>query len=226
MAVSVFVLRPEPGLAATMKRGLAMGLDMQAMPLSHAEPVAWNVPDGAFDGILLGSANGLRHAGEELSKLTRLPVYAVGEATAQAARDHGFRVADIGTGGLQGVIDSLPADRPLNLLRLAGAEHVALRAPSHLTIHTAITYAVVHRALAPSDVQRLQAGGVVLLHSGAVAYHFACECDRVGIDRRTLAIAALAPRIAGSVSEGWKSTAVAATPDDAALLSLAADMCH
>jgi len=66
----------------------------------------------------------------------------------------------------------------------------------------------------------------VLLHSGAVAGHFAAECDRMGVDRGAIALAALAPRIAQSASDGWQSVAVAADPDDAALLSLAADMCH
>ena len=86
MSTRVFVLRPEPGLSATMERGRAMGLSMEAMPLSAAEPVAWDIPPGSFDGMLLGSANGLRHAGERLADLGQMPVYAVGEATAEEAR--------------------------------------------------------------------------------------------------------------------------------------------
>lgn len=226
MGARVFVLRPEPGLAATMERGLAMGLPMEAMPLSRAEPVAWTMPDRAYDGILLGSANGLRHAGEGLAKLTHLPAYAVGRATASAAQAHGFDVAQTGTGGLQLLVDGLPPDRPLSLLRLAGAEHLPLSAPAHIAIDTVITYEIVHRALDEDAVGRLARGGVVLLHSGAAAEHFAGECARVGLDRSQLALAALAPRIVTSVSEGWKSVKVAASPDDAALLSLAADMWH
>ncbi len=222
----VFVLRPEPGLSATMERGRALGLAMEAMPLSHAEPVDWAVPDGAFDGVLLGSANGLRFAGEGLAALSGLPVYAVGEATADAARARGFAVAKVGSGGLQALVDTLPNESPLRLLRLAGAEHLPIHPPAHVTIATATTYAIVHRPLDEDDVARLAAGGVVLLHSGAAASHFAAECKRAGIDRRVLALAALAPRIARSASDGWKSVRVAANPEDAALLSLAADMCH
>ena len=224
MARAVFVLRPEPGLAATMERGRAMGLPMEAMPLSAAEPVAWTRPAGTFDGILLGSANGLRLAGEGLRALADLPVHAVGEATAEAARAAGFAVATTGRGGLQRLVDGLPADRPLRLLRLAGEEHLPLAVPDHIAIETAVTYAIVHRPLSDSDAARLAQGGVVLLHSGASAQHFATECDRIGIDRAILSLAALAPRIGTSLSEGWQTLRVAATPDDAALLSLAADM--
>ncbi|GAB5350097.1 uroporphyrinogen-III synthase [Alteriqipengyuania sp. 357] len=224
MARAVFVLRPEPGLAATMKRGCAMGLPMEAMPLSHAESVAWRRPAGAFDGILLGSANGLRLAGDSLQGLADLPVYAVGQATADTAQALGFTVAKVGAGGLQRLVESLPEDRPLRLLRLAGDEHLPLAAPDHIAIETAVTYAIVHRPLGDADAARLARGGVVLLHSGASAQHFADECGRIGLDRANLSLAALAPRIGTSVPEGWKSLRVAATPDDAALLSLAADM--
>ena len=226
MSTPVFVLRPEPGLSATMERGRAMGLAMEAMPLSAAEAVAWDVPPGRFDGILLGSANGLRHAGERLASLGPLPVYAVGEATADEARAQGFPVATIGSGGLQGLLDALPADRPLSLLRLAGAEHLPVKPPAHLTIASATVYAIVHHPLAASDIARLAEGGVVLLHSGGTARHFESECRKAGIDRGKLALAAIGPRVAQSVSEGWKSVDSASTPDDAALLSLADIMCH
>jgi len=226
MSTPVFVLRPEPGLSATMERGRAMGLAMEAMPLSAAEPVAWDIPPGRFDGILLGSANGLRHAGETLARLGSLPVYAVGEATAEEARAHGLPVATIGSGGLQGLLDALPADRPLSLLRLAGAEHLPVKAPPHVTIASATVYAIVHHPMDASDFDQLGRGGVVLLHSGGTARHFESECRAAGVDRGKLALAAIGPRVARSVSGGWKSLRSASTPDDAALLSLADNMCH
>ncbi|MBB3033917.1 uroporphyrinogen-III synthase [Alteriqipengyuania lutimaris] len=226
MSMPVFVLRPEPGLSATMRRGIAMGLAMEAMPLSHAEPLDWDMPGGRFDGILLGSANGLRHAGEAIARHTDLPVYAVGQATAEKARALGFTVAQVGSGGLQPLVDSLPDDRAFTFLRLAGAEHVPLDLPPHVSITTRTTYRIVHASLENAQVARLAQGGVVLLHSGAVAAHFARECDRAGLDRASLALAALAPRIARSVSDGWKSVELAASPDDGALLSLVKDMRH
>ncbi len=226
MTGNIFVLRSEPGLSSTMERGRELGLPMEAMPLSRAEPLDWQVPEGAFDGILLGSANGVRHAGEALAQLRACPIYAVGEATAEEARALGFTVAVTGKGGLQALVDALPADRQLRLLRLAGEDHLPLSTPAHIVIATAITYRIVHRTLDEADIARLSAGGVVLLHSGEAARHFERECIRSGVERAHLSLAAIGPRVAQSVSDGWKSVATAATPDDPALLSLAADMCH
>ena len=59
----VLVLRPEPGAAATVKRARARGLDAVAIPLFEIEPLAWEAPPaGGFDGLLLTSANAVRHA--------------------------------------------------------------------------------------------------------------------------------------------------------------------
>ena len=246
MGATVFVLRPEPGLSATLARGRKLGLAMEAMPLSHAEAVSWQVPEGTFDGILLGSANALRHAGRGgnggadkvsdteggseadtgLDMLPRLPVYAVGKATAQAACSLRFPIAQVGEGGLQKLLDTLAPDAPLRLLRLAGEDRMTLSPPAGVTIETCITYRIVHRALDEQDATRLREGGVVVVHSGVAARHFATECERAGVDRAKLSLAALAPRIASHASEGWKSVAVASETNDAALLSLAADMCH
>ena len=83
----VLVLRPEPGASATVKRAKERGLDALAIPLFEVRPVDWDVPDaGSFDGLLLTSANAVRHSGEQLKELRGLPVHAVGAATAAAAR--------------------------------------------------------------------------------------------------------------------------------------------
>ena len=89
----------------------------------------WDAPSPTdFDGILVGSANVFRHGGKKLDKLTKLPVHAVGEATADAARAAGFLVGRTGRGGLQNLLDELDG-RELHLLRLAGEDRVTLRLP-------------------------------------------------------------------------------------------------
>src|SRR4051794_41196284 len=94
----VVVLRPEPGASATVERARQRGLDAFALPLFEVEPVAWEAPDpDRFDALLLTSANAVRHGGEQLVRLRELPVYAVGSATADAARRGGFEVASVGS---------------------------------------------------------------------------------------------------------------------------------
>ena len=88
----VLVLRPEPGASTTVKHARERGLDAIAIPLFEIEPVAWDVPEaGGYDGLLLTSANAIRHGGKGLNELRGLPVHAVGAATAKAARDARFR---------------------------------------------------------------------------------------------------------------------------------------
>ena len=98
----VLVLRPEPGASATVERARQRGLDALAIPLFEIEPVSWKAPDAAsFDGLLITSANAMRSAGEQLLELRGLPVYAVGPATADAAREAGFDVASSGDAGAE-----------------------------------------------------------------------------------------------------------------------------
>ncbi len=123
------------------------------------------------------------------------------------------------------MIDNLE-DRPLRLLRLAGEEHVPLSLPPGITLETRTVYRVQPLAMPPMLAGALQDGALVLLHSAAAARHFAEECNRLAIPRSGIALAALGPRIAAAAGEGWASLRCAEQPSEAALLALAADMCH
>lgn len=220
----LLALRPEPGLAATLDKARALGLAITGLALSEIRAVAWDCPDPAgIDGLLIGSANAILHGGENLARLTAKPVHAVGEATAAAARAAGFAVAMTGSGGLQGVLDAIPA--PCHLLRIAGEEHVPLTPPDGVTFAEVIAYRSVPLPLDPAATLLGEGAVLVLLHSAATARHFAEECDRLGLDRAGIALAALGPRIAAAAGEGWGAVHTAARPDEAALLQLAFDLC-
>ena len=86
MTRPLFAIRPEPGLSATVTAARAVGLAVHGEPLFTVRAVAWTAPDPAgVDGLLIGSANALRHGGPALEPLRGKPAYVVGEATAQAA---------------------------------------------------------------------------------------------------------------------------------------------
>lgn len=117
----LLLLRPEPGLSASVTRARALGLDVIACPLFRVGPVEWALPDSArFDGLLLTSANALRNGGPGLRQLVGLPVHAVGPATAEAARAAGFEVDSVGTTNVADLLNQLPAN--LRLLHLAGED--------------------------------------------------------------------------------------------------------
>jgi uroporphyrinogen-III synthase len=221
----ILAIRPEPGGSATVAAGAALGLAIEVCPLFEIQPVAWDQPPGEFDGLLLGSANALRHGGPLVDKLVNKPVYAVGETTAAEARARGFQVARIGDRGLQQLADSL-SRRDLRLLRLAGRERVPLTPPAGITVETVTAYRSVALPLPTSVAERLRKGALVLLHSAAAARHFAAECDRLAVHRSDIRLAALSSRIAEAAGGGWAALCSAAEPDEAALLALARDMCH
>lgn len=225
----LLALRPEPGLAATQEKARALGLPITGQPLSAIRPLGWDCPDPAsIDALLLGSANAILHGGPQLARLAAKPVFAVGEATAAAARAAGFTVTMTGSGGLQGVLDDVPSFGPTHchLLRIAGEEHVPLTPPPGVTFAEVIAYR--SEALPLDAAAPLLASGeaLVLLHSAATASHFAAECDRLGLPRARITLAALGPRIAASAGGEWAAIHTAARPDEPTLLQLAFDLCQ
>jgi uroporphyrinogen-III synthase len=90
----VLVTRPEPGASRTAEMLEARGHTAILAPLMRIAPSAAPPPEGAFDAVVITSANALA----AMSSLARaLPVLAVGERTAAAARTAGF--ADVRAAG-------------------------------------------------------------------------------------------------------------------------------
>jgi len=224
------IVRPEPGAAATLAAARACGLEALSFPLFAVEPVSWVVPEPeTFDALLIGSANSLRHGGPGLRQYRDKPAYAVGALTAQAAKAAGLAVVATGSGGLQEMLGHL-APEHRHLLRLSGRARVALSPPPGINL---VERTVYDSAPLPTPEKlalllstRALAGTVVALHSAEAARHFAAECDRLKLSRTRLRLAALGPRIAAAAGSGWMDVACAQTPDDAALLALAEQLCQ
>ena len=222
----IVAIRPEPGLGATLAAGAARGLTIEGWPLFEIRPVAWELPAAeGIDGLLIGSANAVRHAGPGLAQFETVPAFCVGKATADAARAAGLSVSATGDGGLQHLIDSIEG-LPLRLLRLAGETHVTLTLRPGITLETRIVYRAEPLRMPAMLAEELRDGALVLLHSANAAHHFSLECDRLSIPRQNIALIALGPRIADAAGDGWASLRSAGDPSDTALLALAADMCH
>ncbi|MBB5684410.1 uroporphyrinogen-III synthase [Sphingobium boeckii] len=211
----LLVLRPEPGASRTAARAKAMGLDARAAPLFEILPIAWTAPDPAgFEALLLTSANAVRQGGPALTLYHKLPVYAVGEATAQAARDAGLADVITGPGTITALLASL--DPPLRLLHLCGIDRRDA-ARDGITITPIPVYEA--RAIeSPGDLR----GGVALVHSPRAARRLAALVT----DRADMALAAISQAAAEAAGTGWASIAVAERPDDEALLAIAARLCE
>jgi uroporphyrinogen-III synthase len=210
------VLRPEPGATATVERARERGLEALALPLFEIEPLHWDPPHPtAFDGLLLTSANALRFAGNGLEQLRGLPAYAVGEATAEAARSEGLDILAVGDSDVERLLQSV--DPGLKLLHLCGEDR---KTPSTRQEIVAIP---IYRSKAKSRVDVARAGGsVVLVHSPRAGRRLA----ELVVDRGSISIAAISEAAAEAVGNGWEIVQAADAPNDDALLALAARLCN
>jgi uroporphyrinogen-III synthase len=217
----VLVLRPEPGASATVRKARQRGLDAIALPLFEVAPIAWNVPDPSdFDGLLLTSANALRHGGEGLTRLRGLPAHAVGHATAEAARTAGFVVASAGDAGVDSLVSSVAAG--LKLLHLCGEDR---KIPENAGPE--ITSVVVYRSRERRAPDISVANGcVALIHSSRAGKAFARLIDQAGLDRSAIAMAAISPAAVEAVGGGWEDVGVAGQPSDDVLLALVERLCN
>lgn len=209
---TLVILRPQLAAAQSVARAAAMGLEAVAVPLFAIEPVEWDpVEAERYAGIVATSANAFRHGGAKLAGLRGLPVHAVGEATAEAARKSGFTVAAVGEGGREGI--PLPPGR---LLHLAGSDHL----PVGGEIEAVAVYN--SRTIDPPPSLDAVLGAVVAVHSPRAGRRLA---ELVG-ERGDTAIAAISANAAAACGDGWEQVAVASAPREAELLALAAELCQ
>lgn len=213
------VLRPEPGNAATVARIEALGLAAIRLPLFEVRALDWATPDPArFDALLLTSANTVRHAGSGLAALAQLPVHAVGEATATAARGAGLDVVAVGARDGAALLATAAERGVRRALLLGGRDRAVDNHP--IIAATIAVYASEPIAIAVAAIDRL-AGSVALLHSPRAARRVAELAGRAGLDRRRVRLAAISAAAAEAAGGGWDRVAVAGTPEDAALIDLA-----
>ena len=211
------ILRPAPGDRATLERVHAAGLAARATPLFTVGPLAWTPPDpAAFDALVLTSANAVRHGGPGLAMLAQLPVLAVGPQTAAVAAAAGLTVAATGDSDLAALLAGQPPQQ--RLLWLAGQDRTA---STHPALRQVIpVYASTPRPLTAAEAESLH-GSVALLHSARAAQRLGTELDHHRVPRGTVRIAGLSAAVADAAGPGWADRAIAARPDDTALIAAA-----
>jgi uroporphyrinogen-III synthase len=217
----LYVLRPEPGASDTVERAAALGLDARSIPLFRIESIDWSPPDlDMFDGILLTSANAVRQGGDSLDRLTPLPAYAVGEATAAAAHHAGFGLLATGEGGVRSLLDAIPGRQ--RLLHLCGEHHTRVDLAPHQ-----VTRIPVYRsspAAVAGDRLREILGQVATVHSPRAAERLSELVGRR--DRSSIRLAAISKAAAEAAGPGWRKVEWPVYPRDSALLALGARLCE
>lgn len=223
---AVVVLRPQPGADATASRAAGLGFVATIAPIFRLGAIAWQGPPAAdYDALMLTSAAAARLGGPQLALYRALPLFAVGEATAAAARGAGFRDVQAGTADAAAILGQIARRGYARVLHLAGREHRATEAAG-VRVDRRIVYAADPLpAMDQAGVAALRSGAIALLHSPRGAAHFASLTAQADVPRALIRIAAISPAAASAAGEGWSAIAIADRPSDAGILAAAARLC-
>lgn len=224
----VLITRPEPGAAETAARVEALGFRPVLAPALLLQPRATPLP--AAQAIVVTSPAAPRALPPSLH---RLPLFATGPASAEAARAAGFARVEAAEGeavSLAALVTRRldPAAGPL-LLAIGegyGQELAAALRARGFRVRRRVVYAAREAAALPEDAARqLRAGrvGAALFFSPRSARAAMALIGQAGLGDAARAIAALAlsPRIASILRPWpWARLAVADAPHQDRLLAL------
>ena len=237
--MAILVTRPLPDGETTAAALRAKGFEVLLAPMLRFEPVTFHDDgDTRYGAVIVTSANALRAIAPKLqdSPLLKLPLFAVGEHTADAARAAGFAnviSANSDAAGLRERISASVKAKALKksspLLYLAGAD-LARDLPGELgergfTVVTQTTYRMVAVPSLPEQTLKAFAADeveAVLHYSRRSARAFIDAVRAAGVEVSALALPqyCLSAGIATVVRDaGAVRVVVAAAPDETALFA-------
>jgi uroporphyrinogen-III synthase len=235
----LLVTRPQEDAEPLVRRLTALGYACAVEPMLDMVWLDGPEPDlTGVQALLFTSANGVRGYVRRTQRRDR-PVYAVGDATARAAREAGFAQVESASGDVQALAELTRARcRPDqgDLLHVAGSrvagDLAGLLGEAGFTLRRAVLYdAVPAAALSASTAAflRTSAIDIVLFFSPRTARSFVKLLGEAElIDQcRTVDAFCLSPAVAEAAraygDQGgtpWRSVRVAPRPDQDALLGL------
>jgi uroporphyrinogen-III synthase len=237
--MSILVTRPHPDNEATAESLRVRGHAVLLAPALKFEPVVFHDKgEASYGAILVTSANAIRAVAPQLRDLSllKLPLFAVGEHTAAAARDAGFARVIVAGGDAASLRDKVmqsARDKVLKkkstLLYLAGAD-LSRDLGDELdaegfSVVTQTTYRMAPVKHLPREVcEGFAAHGVeaVLHYSRRSARAFLDAARDEGVEISALAIpqCCLSEAVASALRDaGASQVLVAATPDENALFA-------
>jgi uroporphyrinogen-III synthase len=229
----VVLTRPKEDSERTAEAVRARGHDVLIAPLLRIEPVNAELRTN-WGGVIITSANAASAiaAHPALEELTKLPVFAVGKRSADAAHQVGFTDITTAGGDVRDLVRTIVehhADAKGPLLYLAGEDRSG-DLLGDLTVHGVATeLVVVYRAVAASLpmalLRALRANQVdaVLHFSRRSAESYIAGSVAMGAATVALAVRhfCLSEQVAEPLrNAGAKSVAVAMRPDEAAMIEL------
>ena len=238
--MAILVTRPLPDGETTASALRAKGFEVLLAPMLRFEPVMFHDDsDAPYGAVIVTSANALRAIESKLqgSPLLKLPLFAVGEHTAAAARAAGFAKvisADSDAAGLrERILASVKAKtmkKTSPLLYLAGAD-LARDLAGELgergfSVVTQTTYRMVPLSSLPRETCDAFAANqieAVLHYSRRSARAFLESIRAAGVEISALSVPqyCISTGVASVVRDaGATRVMAAASPDENALLAL------
>ncbi|MFN7112196.1 MAG: uroporphyrinogen-III synthase [Brevundimonas sp.] len=220
----VWITRAEPGASRTAARLRDMGFTPLIQPLLAVEALTPLVPDlDRFAALAFTSRNGVA-AFAALTPRRDRPVFAVGDATAQAAREAGFVAVRSASGDLTALARQIAAELSDAALLAPQAETpagdlaaaLAAAGARAVSLHPLAVYRTVPTAAPPP-----QAFEAVLIHSPRAAQALAAHVP-APLSATRLAgsvIACISPAAAAPLTAAGLTSATARTPDETTLLT-------
>lgn len=243
--MKVLVTRPEPDASRLAARLAASDIKVMVEPMMVVTAVDQRPPDlerglepsleldlEGVQALAFTSANGVR-AFAPLSKERALPVFAVGAATAEAAREAGFEVVHVAAGDVEhlaALIAGMAEPEGGSIFHAAGkvvaGDLVGLLAARGFHVVRKVLYGAEPAAALSADLQRALRDGTldaVTLYSPRTARIFAGLVSEAGLEAEVarLACYALSKNVASAAAAlSWASMNIAAEPSEEALLAL------
>ncbi len=222
----LLIVRAEPSAQQSMVRARERALDAHSFPLFAMLPLPWKAPDPkAYTGLMLTSANAVRLGGNELMQLRSMPVFAVGEATATAARDAGFLSLVTGDADVTRLLARLATLGPQKLLHLCGADYAAAEM-GLIELDRIVVYRADLVAPPAALLAMLTKPSVIAVHSPRAGTRIASICDDHHINRSMISIVAISTKAAHAAGSGWQKLAIASKPSDEDVIEAADALCR
>ncbi|WP_139974825.1 MULTISPECIES: uroporphyrinogen-III synthase [Brucella/Ochrobactrum group] len=232
----VLVTRPQPACSQTAAELASRGYEPVLLPLSRTVALSFALPDGPFAALTVTSANALHHMKlERLRPFLGLPLFAVGQGTARAARKAGFGQVIDGGGDAVRLAATMRRFLPerSRILYLAGR----VRQPvfedevraAQLDMHVADVYDTETVSYSASALLKVLDGApfvAVMLYSGIAATSFVEAMREIEppFSERTRFLC-ISDRVADRLPARWRANALVPNqPDEDGLFRLFAKL--
>jgi uroporphyrinogen-III synthase len=233
--VRLLVTRPVPDGERSAAMLRARGHEVVVAPVLRMEIVAAAFGQGPFAALVITSGNAMRALASHprRDELARLPVFAVGARSAEAAREAGFSdvvSADGDVSDLVGLLVARFAGLGVPLLYLAGEDRAGdlagALAAHGVSVETAVVYRAVPVEAFPTQLRAALAAAPidgVLHYSRRSAAAFLAGAAAAGLLQPALSAEhfCLSAAVAIPLTQaGARSVRIASAPDEASLVAL------